>query len=137
MRIGSHGLTHVMLTNLKETQIQDELEGSKRNLEINLNRSIKDFSIPRGFYNDKVIDKAYQAGYERVFVSVKLPQGKADCLARIAIKHNWSLKQFKENMSGHLSWSEAFNNHLKSWAKALLKEPGYCWFRNQMIRVIS
>jgi peptidoglycan/xylan/chitin deacetylase (PgdA/CDA1 family) len=136
MQIGSHGLTHSILTNLKETQLEEELKDSKRNLEINLKRSIEDFSIPRGFCNDKVIEKAYQAGYKRVFVSEKPYQVKADCVSRIAIKRNWTLERFKRNVSGHMATSESLSNFLKSTAKILLTESGYSWLRNNMIRLM-
>jgi peptidoglycan/xylan/chitin deacetylase (PgdA/CDA1 family) len=136
MHIGSHGLTHSILTILKEKQMEEEIKDSKRKLEINLKKSIEDFSVPRGFCNDKVIDKAYQAGYKRVFISEKPYHVNTDCLARIAVKRDWSLERFKRNVSGDISWSESLNNFLKSTAKTLLTESGYNWFRSTMMRMM-
>src|SRR3990167_153270 len=61
MVIGSHGFSHEILTNLLDTQIEEELKASKRYLEYNLKIPIDALSIPRGFCDDKVIRMAYEA----------------------------------------------------------------------------
>ena len=69
MTIGSHGFSHEILTNLLDTQIEEELRASKKYLERNLGFEVDTFSVPKGFCDDNVIQKAYDAGYKRIFIS--------------------------------------------------------------------
>lgn len=100
MIIGSHGFSHEILTNLLDTQIDEELRASKRYLERNLQIAVDAFSMPRGFCNNKVIRMAYAAGYKYVFISDRPRALELECLSRVAVKANWPIKRFEQAITG-------------------------------------
>ncbi|NIO21772.1 MAG: polysaccharide deacetylase family protein [Candidatus Aenigmarchaeota archaeon] len=65
--IGSHGVTHSNLLLLKEAEVRVELSESRRVLAATLERDIKLLSFPHGAYNQKIVELAREAGYDRVF----------------------------------------------------------------------
>ncbi|MBF0504427.1 MAG: polysaccharide deacetylase family protein [Candidatus Omnitrophica bacterium] len=138
MVIGSHGLSHEILTNLLDSQMEEELLASKKNLENNLNIKVDKLSIPRGFCNDKIIEAAHRLGYSQpVFISEKPEFLKTPCLSRIAIKSNWSLKRFEKAVCGQTPWIEKTGDILKKILKTIFRESGYNWIRSQLIRLIK
>ena len=137
MIIGSHGLSHEVLTNLTDSQMEEELEGSKRNLEINLGRTIDSISIPRGFCNDKVIKKAYEVGYKTIFISDRPQMLQSKCLSRTAIKSNWSLQRFNAALLGQIPLRELLGNTIKNILKTIFRESGYNWIRHILIKLFK
>lgn len=135
MIIGSHGLTHEILTNLLDSQMEEELKASKRNLEYNLGVPIDTLSIPRGFCNDKVIEVAHSLGYKTVFISERSAGLKSECLSRIPVKSNWSLGRFDAALKGKTPVNEIIGNVLIKALKILLRESGYNWLRNVLIKL--
>ena len=135
MIIGSHGLTHEILTNLLDSQMEEELRASKKNLEYNLGVPIDTLSIPRGFCNDKVIETAYSLGYKTVFISERPAGLKTECLSRIAVKSNWSLGRFDLALNGKTPITEIIGNVLIKILKILLRESGYNCLRNVLIKL--
>ncbi|MCA9394743.1 MAG: polysaccharide deacetylase family protein [Candidatus Omnitrophica bacterium] len=138
MVIGSHGMSHEILTNLKDTQIEEELAASRRYLERNLETEIRDFSIPRGFCNDKILRMAYAAGYKNVFISDR-PRDLSDeqCHARVAVKQNWDLARFELAIKGEVPVKEAFMERTKNLTKLVLREGGYNWLRQVFIKIMK
>ena len=55
--IGSHAVTHSMLTTLSKGELQFELYESKEVIEYNLNKKVNAFSEPWGAYNDDIINE--------------------------------------------------------------------------------
>lgn len=137
MIIGSHGLTHEILTNLIDSQIEEELRASKRTLEANLEIPIQEFSIPRGFCNDKIINMAYKAGYSTVYISDRAHHIKAKCVPRVAVKGNWNLKRFETALAGRTPAKEVVLDFFKKIAKTILRESGYNFVRKMLIYVIK
>lgn len=135
MEIGSHGLTHAILTNLKDSQIEEELRASKKAMEANLNKPIKTLSIPRGFCDDNVIEKAYQLGYQTIFISQRPKCLKAQCISRVAVKSGWSLKRFKMAVEGKKPIAENIVDGSIKFAKFILRESGYNFIRSLLIKV--
>jgi peptidoglycan/xylan/chitin deacetylase (PgdA/CDA1 family) len=70
--IGSHSLTHQLLTDLCEADSFHEIQASRCRLESVLQRRIDLFSFPYGECSDELIEQCERAGYARVFTS--LPQ---------------------------------------------------------------
>jgi len=137
MTIGSHGLSHEILTNLKDSQIMEELRASKNCLEINLGIPITTFSVPRGFCNDKIIQMARTLGYTHIFISEK-PEGlQSACLPRVAVKANWSLKRFQQALKNDVPMGEVISDAFKNTAKIILREPGYNFLRRTLIYMIK
>jgi peptidoglycan/xylan/chitin deacetylase (PgdA/CDA1 family) len=69
--IHSHSRTHRRLPDLALSDIEDELRGSKHDLEDLLGRPVTQFSIPGGAFDDRVIDSAARAGYSAVLNSIE------------------------------------------------------------------
>lgn len=69
--IHSHSRTHPVLPSLGDAQIEDEVAGSKAELEAIVGGPVSYFSIPGGAYDDRVIAAARRAGYRRVLNSVE------------------------------------------------------------------
>jgi peptidoglycan/xylan/chitin deacetylase (PgdA/CDA1 family) len=67
VQIGSHTVTHPMLTNLEEQDARREL--SRTMLEAIIGRKVTTFSFPYGAYSSELISFCRDAGYERVFVT--------------------------------------------------------------------
>jgi peptidoglycan/xylan/chitin deacetylase (PgdA/CDA1 family) len=137
MTIGSHGLTHEILTNLKDTQVIEELRASKNCLEKNLGITIDTFSVPRGFCNDKIIQMAYEAGYKHIFISEKPECLKSVCTTRVAVKADWSLKRFQQALNNHVPAGEIIGDAFKNTAKLILRERGYNFLRRILIYLIK
>lgn len=65
--IGSHGMHHLNLASLSESEAFVELVDSRLELEKLLVRKIRMFSFPFGVFTDRLVELSRQAGYERVF----------------------------------------------------------------------
>lgn len=133
MAIGSHGLSHEILTNLLPTQAQEELRGSKVYLERNLNVAVDSLSIPRGFCNNKIIKMAYQLGYQNVFISDKPRKLTESCFSRIAVKGSWDMKRFIMACQGKTPYAEGISNKIRDFVKTVLGEEGYNQLRKLLV----
>jgi peptidoglycan/xylan/chitin deacetylase (PgdA/CDA1 family) len=69
--IHSHSRTHPVLPSLGDAQIEDELTGSRADLEAIVGVPVTYFSIPGGAYDHRVVSAARRAGYFRMLNSVE------------------------------------------------------------------
>jgi len=69
--VHSHSRSHPRLSSLTTAQIDDELHGSKMDLEAILGAAVTQFSIPGGAYDQRVVHAAQRSGYKAVFNSVE------------------------------------------------------------------
>jgi peptidoglycan/xylan/chitin deacetylase (PgdA/CDA1 family) len=69
MSIGSHGLTHTGLAGLPQPELDRELVVSKERIEQVLGTEVATLALPRGLFDDRVIERARHAGYQRVCTS--------------------------------------------------------------------
>lgn len=125
MMIGSHGLTHQILTRLNRDDLIFELKESKRILESHLDCEIDSISIPRGFYNEQVIKVALACGYRRIYVSENngyLPEG---CFARIAVQTNWNVARIKMALEGRQPIKDACLRFMIRTIKKCCGEKNY------------
>jgi len=136
MVVGSHGLTHRILTDLKEEDLEREFMESKGRLESALTINVDTVSIPRGFVNDHIVRVAQEAGYEHIFTSEPTTP-ISGCTARIAIKFNWSVARFEAALGGHVPLGESLFNGFKKLSKCLLGGKKYDSFRNFLLRFIK
>lgn len=134
MIIGSHSLNHVVLTELKDTQLEREMIESKDILERQLKINIDDFSVPRGFCNARILKVGQDAGYKRIFVSESVPQGTGAAIPRLAVKSSWSLRRFEQALYGKVPLEEAGINFFKTAAKKLLGSSGYNAMRSGILK---
>jgi peptidoglycan/xylan/chitin deacetylase (PgdA/CDA1 family) len=134
MVIGSHALSHRILTSLTIDEVERELRESKHILEQNLAMAIEDLSIPRGFYNWAILNIAKQIGYKSIFVSDLLPGTGGNCIPRIAVKRDWTLKRFEMALAGKVPTGERLLTSAKNFGKQLLGTSGYDRARGKILR---
>ena len=133
MVIGSHGLNHQILTGLSNKKVDQELTESKAILENHLKINVDNFSVPRGFYNLKIIELAQGAGYKRVFVSQLQNSADTFCLERVAVKGDWSLKRFELALERKTPPEEVLVNSSKNIIKNIIGGSGYDRLRNFLL----
>ena len=80
--IGSHSVSHAHLSRLSDTELQEELEDSKAEVEAELGRPCPDLAYPYGEHDERVRAAVRSAGYERAY-ALRVPQGDAYALPRV------------------------------------------------------
>lgn len=123
--IGSHGLTHSMLTEISITQQQTELLHSKLLIEKNTGADVQEFAFPYGQYNRQLLGLAKKAGYQTVFSThfrMNQPAEKPFLLHRCNIRNNTSFEQFRKIVEGrgHISAGIKIANETKALARKFL-----------------
>jgi peptidoglycan/xylan/chitin deacetylase (PgdA/CDA1 family) len=68
--VGSHTVSHPMLTSLTEAAARLELRESRAQLEKLLQRRVTLVSFPFGAFNEELVELCREAGYERVFTTL-------------------------------------------------------------------
>lgn len=63
IEIGSHGMTHSILTQIHDTLLEKEIAGSKAVLERELQETIVGFSYPNGDYTEHIAALLHKSGY--------------------------------------------------------------------------
>jgi peptidoglycan/xylan/chitin deacetylase (PgdA/CDA1 family) len=61
--MGSHTRTHRPLPTLSDSELREEIEGSKKILEDRLSLEVAHFSYPHGLFDDRCLDCLRHAGY--------------------------------------------------------------------------
>jgi peptidoglycan/xylan/chitin deacetylase (PgdA/CDA1 family) len=121
--IGCHGMTHSILKNLTRGELERELKDSKNMLEDKLGFEVKALSIPRGFYDEMVIDVARESGYRAVFTSDtgynSTTTGLYE-LRRIVMRNDYSFNDFKAIIDRDLRFR--ITRELESRAKKMLQK---------------
>ena len=135
MMIGSHSVTHRILTSLTDDEIEIELNLSRKHLTERLGDKINTLSIPRGFYNDKVIKAADKIGYQNIFVSE--PNGilKSHCWSRVAVKGGWEIPRFEQAIEGIQPVKEQILDRVKQIVKKPLNGAVYNRMRDLMVGI--
>jgi peptidoglycan/xylan/chitin deacetylase (PgdA/CDA1 family) len=105
--IGSHSLTHPMLTKLASSDAEKEIRESKRKLEKLLGRPVTLFSFPHGECNGALVQMCREAGYERVFTTdpafTKLSR-KEFVVGRVTVEPtDWPI-EFRLKLRGAYGW---------------------------------
>ncbi len=124
MIIGSHGMTHRILTELNDVELYHELRESKRVLEENLSCSIDTLSIPRGFCSQKVMNKATEIGYKTIFTSDD----------RIVVRSDWDLDRFISVINNGPSLMDKAKELIKKSARRTLGDRNYDKIRSGLLR---
>jgi len=133
MIIGSHGMTHKILTGLNEGDLDYELRISKKVLEEQLRCDVNYFSIPRGFYNINVIEGVKNNGYKAVFTS-NYKDHDGFKIGRIAIKADWDLEYFTKVINDGLSLKDKAKELIKNSSKMLLGTNNYDRLRTRILK---
>jgi peptidoglycan/xylan/chitin deacetylase (PgdA/CDA1 family) len=124
--VGSHSMTHPLMTKLSPEQLRGELLGSREKLEKMLNRRVSLFSFPYGAFNAQAVAESRLAGYKRVFTALPV---FACCTAsefetgRVGTAPtDWPL-EFRLKLAGAYRWLP-FAYSLKKRIRGLLRSPG-------------
>lgn len=133
MNIGSHGMSHRILTTLKDKEIKYELMKSKDILEKNIGKPIDSFSIPKGHYNRRIIEEINEVGYKKVFTS-NVEDNNGFKFGRIAVKSDWSIEYFKRVLSNGLPVKEKYKESIKNLAKNILGIKRYDKIRKRVLK---
>lgn len=64
MEVGAHSRTHPRLTGCTDNQLQDEIAGSKADLEALIGQPVTQFCYPYGDVDERVVAATRQAGYD-------------------------------------------------------------------------
>lgn len=133
--IGSHAVSHKMLSPMPDSAIRTELADSKKILEDILSREVDSISIPNGAVDARVRRIAAECGYRLVFDSdVRLNRRGCNPLqiGRIAVRENTSLEIFRSYLRGQFS-RERFRRAVLSAPKRLLGLNRYDRLRRRVM----
>jgi len=132
MTIGSHGLTHQILTGLDDDALEKEMAESRRIIERVIGKTVASFSVPRGFYDERVIAAAKAAGYAEIFVSGLNPP-PVGIMGRLAVKGDWSIGRFEMALRGERPLDEKIFELVSKAAKKVLGGRGYDAVRSAIL----
>jgi peptidoglycan/xylan/chitin deacetylase (PgdA/CDA1 family) len=101
IEIGSHTVTHPILTRIDQERLQSELCASKVQLETVLGRSVDLFCFPNGDYDQQVINEVERAGYRTaVTTDYGMNDVSTEPLALRRIPAESNLSRFVQTSSG-------------------------------------
>jgi peptidoglycan/xylan/chitin deacetylase (PgdA/CDA1 family) len=99
--IGSHTLSHPILTRITSAHAQQEIEESRRRIEEMIERPVRHFAYPNGDYNAKVMELVKRSGYSSACTTVAgCNENQTDLFALRRIDVTYDMC---ENITGHFS----------------------------------
>jgi peptidoglycan/xylan/chitin deacetylase (PgdA/CDA1 family) len=101
LRLGSHTCTHRNLDLLKDKEVKQELDRSKKTLEDLFGCEISTLCFPRGRFDDRVLRYGDEVGYKQYYSSLPGSYGEQrnNILPRSFVQ-NASLKEFRWILKG-------------------------------------
>lgn len=105
--IGSHGVTHSLLTKCDADQLRNELVGSRERLEEIIGVPVRSISYPHGDVDERVRTAAIAAGYSSGMCSrfdINRPGRDPMLLCRCEIVADDDLKIFRQKVHGAWDW---------------------------------
>lgn len=105
--LGSHGASHVHLTQCDDKRLEDELVSSKRCLEDIAGKPVSALAYPYGAVNRRVRDAAERAGYALGFTShfgINGPERDPLLLARVTVLGTDSVRVLRQKLHGDWDW---------------------------------
>lgn len=94
---GSHSLTHPNLRNLKDGNLKDEVEQSKKKIEDEIGKNVNFFCYPSGAFDDRVEKATREAGYRGSLTTMngyRVSNKNMFELPRFRITHTMSMDGF-------------------------------------------
>jgi peptidoglycan/xylan/chitin deacetylase (PgdA/CDA1 family) len=122
IEIGSHTLTHPILTRVGDERLRSELQESRSRLEEVLRRRIEQFCYPNGDHDERVRSEVARAGYSVAVTCVSGLNKRGDdplTLRRIHAEHD--LAHFAQSASGF----EELKNRARSWLRVVDRRSPY------------
>jgi peptidoglycan/xylan/chitin deacetylase (PgdA/CDA1 family) len=103
VEIGSHTLTHPILTGLSDERLREEVGRSRDRIQTALRRKVETFCYPNGDCDIRTRREVARAGYElAVTTEIGLNNEQADPLSLRRIHGEYDLSRFVKNTSGFL-----------------------------------
>ncbi len=126
--VGSHGLSHCLMTTLTGDQQQYELRLSKALIEERINKTVTHFSLPYGMYNKSILKLAEKAGYKTVLTTnfkINYPHENPLVIHRWNIKQNTPFDKFEKFLitRGYISPLKAFKVYTIEFTKKVFERP--------------
>ncbi len=101
VEIGSHTLTHPILTSLSDDRLRDEVSQSRSRLEAEIGRKVETFCYPNGNYDLRAQREVARAGYQcAVTTEIGLNSAREHPLALRRIHGEHDLARFVRSVSG-------------------------------------
>lgn len=119
--IGSHSMTHPLLSRLTPQEIERELKGSREALEKMTGKPVYYLAYPSGNLDIRVVEEAKQAGYRLAFTTSPKKLGMLE-------EGDWSLPRVKISRSSDLP--------IAFWAKTTGIYEAFKVFRSRLKRVL-
>src|SRR5215468_2145419 len=113
MEIGSHTLTHQILTGLSDDRLREEVGRSRDRIQTTLGRKVETFCYPNGNYDMRAQCEVARAGYQvAVTTEVGLNSRRSDPMALRRIHGEYDLARFAKNTSGFELAQELWRHRL-------------------------
>lgn len=106
--LGSHTVTHPRLSHLSGPELDRELRDSRAALEDLTGRPVELLSFPHGDWNERVVERAWAAGYRRLFgIEPVCFNGSAlpPVIGRVAVQPDDSPLEFLLKVRGCYRWA--------------------------------
>src|SRR5262245_36997994 len=101
VEIGSHTLTHPILTGLSDGRLREEIAQSRDRIQSAIGRKVETFCYPNGDYDLRAQCEVARSGYQfAVTTEVGLNSWRSDPLALRRIHGEYDLARFVKNTSG-------------------------------------
>jgi peptidoglycan/xylan/chitin deacetylase (PgdA/CDA1 family) len=111
VEVGAHGVRHLRLDELDDSQLAFEVQASKRALERLTSRAVDSFSYPHGAYDERVRSAVIAAGYTSatsVKNAVSHPEDDPFAIARFTVAGSVCAARIGEVLEGRrvpLAWT--------------------------------
>lgn len=131
MFIQSHGKTHKFLSDMSESEMREELQVSKNEIEMNTKSKVWSISFPGGRYVDSTLSIASDCGYTHCFTSeavkIKIDSISEGRIGRFAIKKDTNEADLYQFIDPSISTIVKRNLivFIKSFLKRFLGNYGY------------
>jgi len=96
--VGNHTVTHPKLTNISNTQLEDELYGFEQRFKEQFGVGFKYMRPPEGVFSEKVLAAANQLGYKTVFWSFAYDDWYTDKIRGAQYAHDIVMKNLKNGV---------------------------------------
>ena len=111
--IGSHGVSHIALTQCSDRQLRGELIDSKHYIEDIIGKEVSSIGYPYGLVDQRVVDATREAGYKLGGTSYNDKNDENSellFLSRTCIFDSDNLQVFKQKANGYWDWLKYIQN---------------------------
>ena len=113
--IGAHTMTHPNLQKISLEKAENEILGSKEEIEKKIGRDVNYFAYPLGLYNDEIADLVYCLGFRGAFGGKGLIRkgDKPFVLKRVPVYSSVTFMMFKARLTRAIEWFERIEQSAK------------------------